>query len=110
MKYIVTAISDPFGEMEGQTEYNAPEKAIEMWCKMSKKFPTCVAIQPETNEDGISLLKWAKENFNQVKEWMAEYKCPYKIEYIQKSIDEVLNKERPCIQWKYDQLFPFCYG
>lgn len=110
MKYCISAISNPFGEpVTDEYEYD-PENAIIKWCRYQEKYPTCVSIQPETNEDGIALLKWADLNFEKVEVYMKEHKCPYKTGWIREQVKSQIAKGKSSMQWEYDQLFPFCMG
>ena len=61
MQYVISAINSPFGEPIGKDAHTTDmEDAILRWFQLSKKYPTCTSIQPETIEDGMELLKWAK--------------------------------------------------
>ena len=111
MKYIVSAVSQ-YGEpleLPNEPEY-APENAIIKWCMYSKKYPTCVSIQPETKEDGMKLLKWANEHFDKVEVYLREHKCPYKVDWMKEEIASQVQKSEVSMQWYYDQLYPFCAG
>ena len=111
MKYIVSAVS-PYGEplkLSDEPEYD-PENAIIKWCLYSKKYPTCVSIQPETKEDGMKLLKWANEHFDKVEVYLREHKCPYKVDWMKEEIASQVQKNEGSMQWDFDQLYPFCAG
>ncbi len=111
MEYIVTAVTGPFGELAKNPEtVHSPELAITKWCKLQYGYPTCVAIQPATKEDGMELLKWADANFDKIKKLMEENKCPYKTSYMKEQIKEQVDKNKCSMQWEYDQIFPFCMG
>ena len=109
MEYIVSAFTI-FGESVGYSDKpeNNPERAIIKWCMYSEKYPTCVSIQPKTNEDGMILLIWANQNFEKIEHYMDLYKCPYKTEWLREQIDEQIKKGKTSMMWEYDQLFPFC--
>lgn len=111
MKYLVSSINNPFDfEPIGQPrELGTPKTALEEWFKLNKKHPTCTSLRPQTNEDAREVLKWASNNKDEIKAWATRYDCHYKIEYLLKSIDDGLNKEK-LISWEYDELFPFCMG
>ena len=110
MEYRISAITDPFGEFAGSAEETNPEQAILRWCEYSEKYPTCVCIQPKTNEDGIKLLKWAEDNFDKVSTYLEKYNAPYKISWMKDMISAQLKNGKCSMQWEYDQLFPFCMG
>ena len=112
MKYVVSAIDSPFGdtvEMSDKPE-TSPEGAILKWCKLSKKYPTCVTIQPETEEDGMELLKWANMHSDKLEAYMVQHKNPYKFDWIKEQITSQVARGKTSMQWNYDQLFPFCMG
>ncbi len=111
MIFSVSAITDPFGELVATPkDYNDPEQAILNWCKLSKKYPTCVSIQPQTKEDAKALLIWANENFDKVRAYMNKYKCPYRTDWMQKEIHYQVINDNISMRWEYDQLYPFCMG
>lgn len=111
MKYMVSAITGPFGEPATMPyKSNNPEEAILKWCKLQKDYPTCVSLQAATMEDGLELLKWAQMNFNTVRTYMKDNKCPYKTDWIKDHIDRYVHRRKCSIQWEYDQLFPFSMG
>lgn len=110
MKYMILATAVPMGENTGLVYEDEPQKALMTWFRYSQKYPTCVAIQPETKEDGLALLEWAHHNPDQLDIWAKEYRCPYKIEWLKEQIAEQFKEKRCSMQWNYDQLFPFCMG
>ena len=111
MKFIISAISGPFGEpVCGDIYEYDPKNAIIQWFSLTEKYPTCVSIQPETIEDGKSLLKWADKNFEKLDVWAKEHKCPYKTDWLKEQINMQVNNNKCSMQWEYDQIFPFCMG
>ena len=110
MRYIVSA-TDPFdGPLAcDKVEYD-PENAIIAWCAMGEKYPTCASIQADTEEAAFKLLTWAKTNFERVEVYMTEHKCPYKTEWIKEMVEAQAENGKSSMQWKYDQVFPFCMG
>ena len=111
MKFRISAITSPFGEPvdNGKTTSN-PEEAIKQWFVYSKKYPTCASICPETNTDGLELLKWAESNFGKIKTWAEKYRCPYKLNWLQEQITKQITKGDKLIQWEFDEIYPFSMG
>ncbi len=110
MKFIISAVTGSFGELVRSVNEKDPEQAILRWCEFSEKYPTCVSIQPETKEDGLNLLKWAKLNFEKVETYLNRYRCPYRTDWLKTQIFCQVNNNKTSMQWEYDQLFPFCVG
>ena len=112
MKFLLSAVNAPFREPVStpKTPVTDPEIIIKRWCRYSKKYPTCVAICPETKQDGLALLNWAKEHFDVVEKYMLQYNCPYKVSWIRDTIDLYVAKNETSMQWDYDQLSPFSFG
>ncbi len=110
-KYLILATHSPFGEPvdPGTYEYD-PQNALIQWFRYSEKYPTCTSLHPETKEDGIALLKWAKLNFEKLEIWAKEHKCPYKTEWLKEQIVSQIYNNKCSMQWGYDELFPFCMG
>jgi len=111
MRYVISAISSPFGEAAGNDAVeHDPENAIIQWFRYSEKYPTCASLQPQTKEDGLALLKWAKHNFNKLEVWAKEHKCPYKTGWLKEQIEKQVEDNKCSMQWEYDELFPFSMG
>ena len=110
MNFIVSTSHGPFGEPGPSKKFTDNEKAVLQWFKWQGKYRTCVDIQPETKEDGMNLLKWAQLNMDKVIAWCAEYKCPYKADWLSEQVNKQVNNNRCSMQWEYDSLFPFCEG
>ena len=87
-----------------------PEKAIRKWCELSKSYPTLVSIQPGSRRDGLSLIRWAAENFEKVKRILTEYTCPYRIDWMITEIRRQAEAGTTSMQWDGDQLHPFTMG
>ena len=110
-KYIVSATTSPFGEQATSAFHtDDPEKAILEWCKLNKKYPTCVSLQAKTTEDGKALLKWANIHSEKVEAYMISNRCPYKTDWMLNNINLQVNNDKCSMQWEYDELFPFCQG
>ncbi len=111
MEYIISAITSPFGEsVDSGTHECDPQKAIIQWFRYSERYPTYASIQPRTREDGIALLRWARDNFEKLETWAKEHKCPYRIEWLREQIESQAEAGECSMQWEYDELFPFCMG
>ena len=104
MKYVISGMCSAYA-----CEYD-PQNAVIQWFRLSQEEPTCVCIQPKTEEDGMALLKWAEENFDKLEVWAKEHKCPYRIEWLEEEISSQVRKGTCSMQWEYDQLYPFCMG
>ena len=87
-----------------------PQNAIIQWFRYTEKYPTCVDILAETEEDAKELLKWADNNPEKLKVWSLEYKCPYRDGWLSDQIKRQLIGKKKFLQWGYDAVFPFCMG
>lgn len=111
MNYVVSSISSPFGERVGNDVHTSDiETAVEKWFEFSKEYPTCTSLQPQTQEDGTALLKWALLNFEKLEVWAKEYKCPYKMGWFKETLTAQVNNNKCSMQWEYDELYPFSMG
>ena len=110
MKYVVTAITNPFGESASNIKCDNPEAAILEWCKQNEIYRTCVSINPATEDDGRALLKWAVANSDKLEAYMKQYHNPYKFEWLIDQVRTQVINNKVSMQWEYDQLFPFCMG
>lgn len=110
MKYLISATISPLGELAEDAFEDDPKNALIKWFQYSEKYPTCVALQPETKEDGLALLEWAHHNPDQLDIWAKEYRCPYKVEWLKEEVADYVHRGKCSMQWNYDQLFPFCMG
>ncbi len=108
--YMVSAITDPFGEIAGTTTEYTPEHAVLSWFRYSEKYPTCVAICPATKDDGFALLQWAEKNSSRIARLAEDHKCPYRSSWLIEQISSQVEKGECGMSWEYDQLFPFCMG
>ena len=109
MSYLVSVVM-PFGGIVKEAYEKDPEKAILRWCRYSRKYPTCVSIQPEAQEGGKILLRWASDNIEKVREYLTENKSPYRIDWMIEEIQQQARDGRTSMQWDGDQLHPFSVG
>lgn len=113
MNYLVTVTAMPFSGLDRGTmramdvREKSPEAAILRWCEYSKKYPTCVSIQPSTRNAGLVLLKWASENIEKVRAYLTENNSPYRIEWMLKEILKQAGAGKTSMQRDGDQLHPF---
>ena len=111
MKYVISAITSPFGEPTGgDIVEHDPENAIIAWCRLGEKNPTCTSLQPESEKAGMELIRWAYKNFDKIEIWTRQHKCPYKSEWMKARIESQLKNEKTSMQWPYDEIVPFCMG
>ena len=111
MRYIISAVTSPFGEPVGDNvTCRDPKTAIEEWCKLGEKYPSCTSLQPETFDDGMVLLKWALNNFAEVEQLLTKYRCPYKPSWMKERIEAQIKNKKTSMQWNYDEIVPFCMG
>ena len=94
MSYLVSVVM-PFGGIVKEAYEKDPEKAILRWCRYSSKYPTRVSIQPEAQEGGQILLRWASDNIEKVREYLTENKSPYRIDWMIEEIHPAAGK-----RWK----------
>ena len=110
-KYIVSAITLPFGEPVGDDLYtDNPEEAVKRWFELQAQYPTCVNIQASNNKTAKELLTWADTNSDRIDAlWRDTEKFPYKLHWLKNAVKRMLAKDSP-LQWEYDMLYPFCMG
>lgn len=110
MEYIVSAITNPFGELADTKRFTSPEKAVEQWCKYQKKYPSCVSIQPENKAAGINLINWVYLNLDKFEAMVSKSKVPYRFDWMKEQIASQVATGKCKMQWDYDQITPFCEG
>lgn len=108
--YVVGTYDIMSGEGGPDAKINDPAKAIEQWFKLNQKRPTCIAIMPSTKSDGMKLLKWASEHNDMITKWASQYHCPYKVDYLLKSINDKAKVGASGMDWDGDQCSPFSFG
>lgn len=96
----------------GHYDVNDPRKAVAVWFQKEKVNRGDAAIIAYSKDKAKSLMQWAYNNKDMIKEWHAKYDCPYKLDYILSSIDKHSTDE-----YKYfhegpggDQVDPFSFG
>ena len=106
--YSVSAYTDPFGELVDSKIVSTPEAAINKWCQLQKKYPTCAMITGY-HSDAQALKDWAVDNQDQLATWHKMYHVPYKLDWL---IHEC-EKPTRALSSKYDapdQIHPFGLG
>lgn len=91
-------------------EIDDPKKAIEMWFRVSKKYPTETSILAHTRADACDLLKEATPEY--LTELHQKYGSCYKLDYlIEGSADNLGRGCSGLLEGEFgDQIFPFCNG
>lgn len=105
--YVVVAYANDYLEPTGEDKtFIDPEKAIEYWFKLSKKYPTCTLIRGYV-ADEKKLRAWVVEHEDKFRELYDKYKCPYKLDYLLDACKRPVSRSYD----KYpDQMYPFCLG
>ena len=110
MKYIISGDAGGYyAEDPDVTEYD-PRNAAIAWCRMGEKHRTCASVMADTEEAAYALITWAYENFDELRVYMEEHKCPYKPEWMYKVIESQVEKGHSSLQWEFDQVEPFSFG
>lgn len=96
----------------GFEEVDNPSRAISMWFQKEKANRGDAAIIAYKKDDAKSLIQWAYNNKEKIKELHSKYDCPYKLDYLLDSIDKHSTDD-----YKYfhegisgDQIDPFSFG
>lgn len=105
MKFVISSEKSYYDRIE----YD-PHNAIIGWCLMQETSPMGVSIQADSEESAYALLVWARENFDLLRTYMREHKCPYKPEYMKEVIEKYVKRKNSSMQWAYDQVSPFDIG
>lgn len=75
-------------EMNYEKTFKSAKAAIKDWLKGGGKYPYDISIDASTKDEVIAMRRFVKEN----KEWFYEEhsktKCPYKVEYLYKDVQE----------------------
>ena len=105
--YDVTAYANDYLEPTGDDKsFTDPEKALIHWFRLSKKYPTCVAISGYV-ADEKRLRDWVVNNEDKFREMYAKYKCPYKLDYLIDACKKPVSHRNDTYP---DQMYPFCLG
>ena len=111
MRYIIS-VTEPGGyeTAEAPVVEHDPQNAIIAWFRLGERYPTCVAIQADSEGSAFELLKWAGANRDKMEVWMKEHRCPYRSIFLFDSISSYIKQGRSSMQWEYDQVSPFSFG
>ena len=102
-------ISDTRGTIKKTSD---PKAAIEYWCQMQRKCPTCADIQTKKRADAVKLTDFVVANPDFIYEMAEKYRIPYKPDWI---VSESEKKSADGQKYFYeneygDSIHPFGVG
>lgn len=109
-KYFISSLSGS-GELDGSFYTNDPKKAIEIWFKLQAKNPISAAIDTESKENSVLLLKSATPDF--IEGLYSKYRCGYKKDFLLNEIKRTLengNRYFNGTEGMPDSVHPFSVG
>ena len=95
-----------FGDDMELVDCNKPEKAIETWIALQKKYPLNVSIEAKDEKQALKLYEWANENIAQVVISVMS-NTGYTVTHIS---DGVKGRLADNTKINTENLYPFCMG
>ena len=88
-----------------------PREAIITWLKLSQKAPTSISIDTNKNAAADELLAWVVDNEEEFRDLCAQYKAPYKVDYLVDACKRGNRHDFEKGKYNYpDQVHPFSIG
>ena len=88
-----------------------PREAIITWLKLSQKAPTSISIDTNKNAAADELLAWVVDNEEEFRDLCAQYKAPYKVDYLVDACKRGNRHDFEKSKYNYpDQVHPFSIG
>jgi len=95
-----------FGDDMKFIECSTPEKAVEKWIALQKKYPLNVSIEAKDEKQALRLYNWVNNNVAQVV-ISTMSNTPYTTSHI---VDGVHSRLEDPSKIDVENLYPFCMG